>query len=72
MDLKVLLLTECLAAARMWTLEGLRPIMDMHVRLEATLSGEDFLAARMQTVEELCTFLTIVEGLMEFPLLENS
>ena len=72
MDPKVLLLTEGLAAARMWTLEGLRPIMDMHVRLEANLTGENFLAARMHTVEELCSMLTIFVSLMEFPLLEST
>ena len=71
MDPKDMLLTEGLATARMRTLEGLRPIMDVHVRFEANLTGEDFLAAGMRTAEELCTFLTIVVGLMEFPLLEN-
>ena len=38
MDLEVLLLAEGLAAGWIWTLEWLRPIMNVHVGLKANLA----------------------------------
>ena len=58
-NLEVLLLTESLATARKRTLVWLRPVMNVHVSLQANLSCEGLTAAWMLTDKKLRPFLSI-------------
>ena len=52
-NLEVLFLTKGLITAREWTLEGLCPIMEMHVALKAILSSISLIAAWMLADKKL-------------------